>query len=268
MAQIPAYENAIIEKLFQMKEGYVMDFTNSSISQFIGTSISRNIYDAKYADGNSGSKANRLRKLFQVEPDRIVGKLLNDLADYYKAISSDTNFNEAGFQTLKSLADSLQQFPIKMEESLVPVAEYLGDQEYYSLVLAEIKDSLTRNQSEACIDRVHTFISGLARQLCEKHELKYENNQTVSKIFNQYFAHVKQCIPDLSEMSIQIMRGTANVIHHFDNVRNTRSLAHPNPLLSKAESNFILTSVSNFLMFVRQLEESMETFVSKDDLPF
>jgi hypothetical protein len=73
-------EKRKFEKLLGMGSGYVLDFSNRTFAEFILDSTNRNIYDARY-DHASGSKANRLRKFWQVEDDATVAKLMGDMLD-------------------------------------------------------------------------------------------------------------------------------------------------------------------------------------------
>lgn len=77
-----------------MESGYVQKssnkssvFSNRTFAEFIKDSIGVDIYDDKYAYG-SGSKANRLRALWDTEPDRMIGKLLTDLLEYWQTQNS------------------------------------------------------------------------------------------------------------------------------------------------------------------------------------
>jgi hypothetical protein len=60
MSDLTFIEKTKLEKLFQMGGGYVLDFSNRTLSEFVAESTGRDIYDAKY-EYASGSKANRVR---------------------------------------------------------------------------------------------------------------------------------------------------------------------------------------------------------------
>lgn len=82
-------EKMKFEKLFGMSSGYVLDFSNRTLQEFVAESIGLNIYDQKYVTGHSASKANCLRSLWRAEPNNVVGKLLRDLVEYYRQIGHD-----------------------------------------------------------------------------------------------------------------------------------------------------------------------------------
>jgi hypothetical protein len=73
-------EKRKFEKLLGMGSGYVLQFSNRTFEEFVTDSTGREIYDQRYAYG-SGSKANRLRAFWQVEPSRVVAKLMGDMLD-------------------------------------------------------------------------------------------------------------------------------------------------------------------------------------------
>ncbi|MEX2515175.1 MAG: hypothetical protein WD335_03530 [Candidatus Paceibacterota bacterium] len=80
MSDLGNTEKQILEELLEMDTGYVLDFSNNTFQDFVKTSVDIDIYDDKY-DLHSGSKANRLRALWNKESDEIVGKLILDLLE-------------------------------------------------------------------------------------------------------------------------------------------------------------------------------------------
>lgn len=81
MSNLTFLEKRKFEQLLGMNGGYVLDFTNRTFAEFVLDSTGRDIYDSRY-DYGSGSKANRLRALWQKEENSIVGKLMSDMLDY------------------------------------------------------------------------------------------------------------------------------------------------------------------------------------------
>jgi hypothetical protein len=83
MSKLSSLEKKKLEKFLGMSSGYVLDFFNRTFSEFILESIDIDVYEDKYAY-LSGSKANRLRSIWDQESDHIVGKLILDLLEYWK----------------------------------------------------------------------------------------------------------------------------------------------------------------------------------------
>jgi hypothetical protein len=84
MSNLSSLEKLKLEKFFEMGGGYVLDFSNRTFQEFIKENSGVDIYDQKY-DYESGSKANRLKAFWINEPNQVVGNLICDLLDYWKA---------------------------------------------------------------------------------------------------------------------------------------------------------------------------------------
>ena len=83
MSSLSQKHRAMAEKVFRMENGYVLRFTKRGFHDFVILSIGIDIYnDKKYLSENSEAK--KLRYIFNIEPDSLVGKLLLDLLDKRK----------------------------------------------------------------------------------------------------------------------------------------------------------------------------------------
>lgn len=85
MANLNIGERRRLEKLFEMGGGYVLDFSNRTLEEFVYDSVEAEIYDDRYYYG-SGSKANRVRGFWKVEPEGRVAKLIRDLIEHAEEI--------------------------------------------------------------------------------------------------------------------------------------------------------------------------------------
>lgn len=83
MANIKQSEKVLLETLFGMSGGYVLNFSNPSFQQFIYDVCRIDIYTSKY-EVFGDSKANRLRAFWHLESDKVVGILINELLAYKK----------------------------------------------------------------------------------------------------------------------------------------------------------------------------------------
>jgi hypothetical protein len=96
MSNLKTSEKSILEKLFNMRSGYVLDFSDRSMEQFLKDEFKIDTYDTKYDfDFPSKSKANRIRGIWMAENDTTVGGIIlaltekaeNDLLTNDKEIS-------------------------------------------------------------------------------------------------------------------------------------------------------------------------------------
>ena len=64
-----------------MASGHVLNFSNRTFREFVHDSVRRDIYSGKY-DYATNSKANLLRRFWDVEPNHVVGRLLSGLVEF------------------------------------------------------------------------------------------------------------------------------------------------------------------------------------------
>ena len=77
MSVLKSRDKAILEKIFRMGEGYVLDFSDRTMEAFFAEEFEIDVYDKKYDfDFPSRSKANRMRGIWRVEADAKVGSII------------------------------------------------------------------------------------------------------------------------------------------------------------------------------------------------
>ena len=81
MANLTTNDKQVLEKLFQMSGGYVLNFSDRTMGEFFNDDVNINIYDQKY-NYASGSKANCMRGFWQVADNSLVGKSIIKLIEY------------------------------------------------------------------------------------------------------------------------------------------------------------------------------------------
>ncbi len=83
MSTLEMHEKAIFERLFD-RGGYVLDFTNRTFAEFFREH--RIDIEAQKYHFNGQSKMKRLRTFWEIEPDDIVGKVLQAPLKYASSI--------------------------------------------------------------------------------------------------------------------------------------------------------------------------------------
>jgi len=81
MANLTTNDKQVLEKLFQMGGGYVLNFSDRTLGEFFKDDVRVDIYDQKF-NYASGSKANRMRGFWRVAGDILVGRSIEKLVDY------------------------------------------------------------------------------------------------------------------------------------------------------------------------------------------
>jgi hypothetical protein len=84
MANLTTNDKQVLEKLFQMNGGYVLNFSDRTMGEFFNDDVGIDIFDEKY-NYASGSKANRVRGFWQVASDSVVGKSIAKLTEYIES---------------------------------------------------------------------------------------------------------------------------------------------------------------------------------------
>ena len=163
MSDLTFIEKTKLERLLQMDGGYVLQFSNRTLADFVAESTGRDIYDAKYQQG-SGSKANRLRAFWLHEPNHVVGKLIQDLLSFCGPATVTSEYG-CIVGECERIARRLQQSaPV---ESLDAIAAE-GSDRHFEVLATAVRESIERNQPEAGLDRLHTYVTRLTRKLAEK----------------------------------------------------------------------------------------------------
>lgn len=105
MANLKQTDKLILENLFDMGGGYVLDFSNTSFQQFVFDTCKIDIYSSKY-EIFGDSKAKRLRAFWQLESDKQVGVLTNEMLAYWRA-KKKINGEELTISEVQIFNDSL-----------------------------------------------------------------------------------------------------------------------------------------------------------------
>jgi hypothetical protein len=104
MAALNPVEKRDLEKLFEMRGGYVLTFSDRTFREFILDVTGLDIDDKQI--GGAGSKAIRLRYFWSTQPDPVVGTLLRNLVEY---VENESPLKEKGRAIAKRLLGGYRQ---------------------------------------------------------------------------------------------------------------------------------------------------------------
>ena len=104
MSCILPIEKQILEDLFGMKSGYVLDFSNRTFREYIFDTLGIDVYE-RYAEGNL-SKAKIMRRLYQDLSDQQLATLLKAFLDYIEEFghSNDANRMKKAWKIVERLS--------------------------------------------------------------------------------------------------------------------------------------------------------------------
>lgn len=151
-----------------------------------------------------------------------------------------------------------------------------SDGKKFNCLAEAIREAIEKNKPETALDRLHTFVVKHVRQLCDKHQITFSQDEALHSIFGKYvkFLKVNQLLE--SEMSERILKSSISVLEAFNNVRNNQSFAHDNSILNYPESIFIFNNTTNSIKFIESVEEkyysknkqAAKAKAGTDELPF
>lgn len=270
MSDLSNLEKRGFERLFGMESGYVLDFSNRTFEEFVLDSVGKNIFDEKYNVG-SGSKANRLRGFWTIEPGYTVGKLLSDLVAYATANGISPEQEQLVENCRRAVTRLLQSTSVPELDAINPNAP----ERDFETLAKSVREAIEKNQPETALDRLHTFVVKYIRILCERHGITMEREKPLHSHFGEYVKRLKQDRHIESEMTERILKSSISTLEAFNHVRNDHSFAHDNPILNYDESLLIFNHVTSSVRFIEALERKVNAAIAlkvetieKDDIPF
>jgi len=89
MSSLTMRDRRILEEFLGMSSGYVLTFSDRTLSEFVSDAVEIEIHSEKYTLHGS-SKAKKLRAFWEIESDYLVGRLLKALIDYAEENAHET----------------------------------------------------------------------------------------------------------------------------------------------------------------------------------
>lgn len=137
-----------------------------------------------------------------------------------------------------------------------------------------IRKSLLDGNAVAALDRLHTFTVKNIRSYCLIHGIDVLNEKgegyplasLVGMLIKSYIKENK--ISDFSKLAL---KQSISIFEQFNDVRNNKSLAHDNTLLTNEESLYVVNCVINMLNFLNYIETGESqlinySIVKKEDI--
>ena len=225
----------------------------TQISKELGIhSTGLSIFEERYNSG-SGSKANRLRAFWKLEPNQIVAKLLNDLMQCISLDSADSETQKTYQECIQVLARLSGERGITEIVQLTPNS---SEREFAVLARA-IRESIERNEPESGLDRLHTDAVKYFRELCQQRGISTDNTKPLHSLVSEYIKALRNHGHLESEMTERILKSSISILEAFNKVRNEQSLAHDNRMLNYEESLLIYTHVASSIRFIERIERKV-----------
>ncbi|MDX2106791.1 MAG: abortive infection family protein [Candidatus Melainabacteria bacterium] len=245
--QLGYADKIIVERFLGMGSGYVLNFSDRTFDDFIGSVLNIEIHSDKYSARGS-SKANKLRTLFELESPHAVATLLFAFMDYVKNVMS---VEDPDSDKIAKIATKLRDSAHSVNmDALVPNAP---GWEFESLSQS-VKEAISRGEPQAALDRLHTFMVKFLRELCKAHDID-PADKPLHSVFGEYIRFLRENNLIESRMTGAILKACNSTMEAFNDVRNNQSLAHDNNVLNQQEAYFIASHVAALVQFLRSVEK-------------
>lgn len=252
MSDLKYNDRILIEKLFGMNSGHIMDLSIRQLSELVEESTGIDIYDEKY-NYSSGSKANRLRAFFKKESNKLVGQLLDSLLEYWLVRNNEDPLDFAFDIGYEDLHQKCCQISLKLNNNSIEFKD-IQNIDDLKLLYNELKKNLNDDFPQLALDRLHTFLFKIIRNYCSKYYIDYEKNESLNALFGKYVKFLKESNKVESKMTIRILKSFISIIDSFNDIRNNKSFAHDNSILNYDESLLICNNVISIIEFLNKIE--------------
>ncbi|MBM2886466.1 abortive infection family protein [Chromobacterium phragmitis] len=249
MSDLTAFESRKLEKLLGMGDGYVLNFSDRTYSDFF-IDYRVEIDAAEYRTGG-GSKAKRMRTFWAIAPNHTVGRVLEGLISYGIEEQCLGDSNPELIDACRRIAQRLlADQPVAELDALTANS----DERDFEVVAEHVREAIEKNQPEGALDRLHTFVIKFIRIACEPHGIEVNRDKALHSIFGEYVKALREGGHLESQMAERILKSSISVLESFNDVRNNKSLAHDNPILNYEESLLIFNHVAASIRFIKSLE--------------
>lgn len=251
MVMLKRSDMRVLDDAFEMHQGYVLNFSDSTFAEFFEDELGIDIDDDKYRI-NGSSKAKRLRAFIEIEDAFLVSKVCRRLWSHREGLPSRSS--QPGAAELKArFFDLLTRLEGGGEVARTDALYQFKPDETLEELVAAIERDIAADKPAAALDRLHTYCMKKFAHLLNLRGLSCDRNDPLHSRIGKYVKALEG-ERELRGITRQIIKSAISVFEQFNDVRNNRSFAHDNDLVDKTEARFIFDAVSAILRFAKALE--------------
>ncbi|WP_417838063.1 abortive infection family protein [Tritonibacter scottomollicae] len=248
-------EKRLLDKALDMRQGYVLDFSNRTIEEHFEDEFGLEFYSDEFGR-NGNSKANRLRTILNDVGSSQAAHVLRNLWDYRSTLPTygdladphdENKLRDAYFNIVATLEGDNPKISLEAFTAF-------EDSDTLHALLQSIERDLRDDAPEAALDRLHLFCTKRFRSLLETRDISCQQDEPLHSLVGKY-KKALESEAEISEMSILFIRYSIAVFEKFNDIRNNRSLAHDNALLPPREARFIFDAVGAVLRFIKSFDD-------------
>jgi hypothetical protein len=258
MVQIKRSDMRQIDDAFAMGSGYVLNFSDRTMSEWFEDELRINIDDQRYKRRGT-SKANRLRTFIEDEPASLVARTLRALWAYREGLRDFAPYAPHGVSAEDRKRQQTKLFEIidRIESgagtpSTDAVVAFIRDETLEELVQAIRRDA-EADKPQAALDRLHTYSMKKFAHLLKLRNAPTDKEEPLHSRVGRY-VKLLEAERELRPVTKQIMKNCIGIFQSYNDVRNSHSFAHDNVVVEKEEARFIFETVVSMLRFVRAVD--------------
>jgi len=235
MTELKHSEMRVIDDALDMNGGYVLDFSDRTMSEFFDDEFRIEIFQEKYKL-NGSSKAKHMRAFIQIEEDYIVARVLRRLWQHRETIPRLMQVDRID-NIRQRFFDLLAKIEAGAGAPRTDAIEQFAPDETLEEIIAAIGRDIDAQKPVAALDRLHTYCMKRFGHLLDRHGVAWDRSEPLHGRVGKYVRTIETKHP-LTDVSRQIIKGSISVFEKFNHVRNNNSMAHDNDLVSNAEAHF------------------------------
>lgn len=247
MSSLSNIDKVKLESLFDMGNGYVLDFSDRRFYDFVVGATGKNILDNAYSVSGT-SKAKRLRIFWEKESDSIVGKLTEEMIEYWK---TKRNINRQDILPRESeLHKECERIVLRLlkrtpnsEGNSVTEAEFIG-REFKTLALDnlnidsvilqvvrqrvdEIRKCLTVNAPLSVIFLCGSTLEGILLAIAVKNPQIFNSAKSAPQREGKVLQFRDWSLANLIDVSHELRYIQEDVKKYSHSLRGFRNYIHP-----------------------------------------
>lgn len=262
MAALTFIEKQTICRLFGIGGGYIFsywqnkDYNKNTTRGLLLDSCEIDIYNDKDYQGLSQQKC--IEKIWQDCSPQTVAKLLDALCAYFEFRMGTGHWTDEDYQDY----DVVQKISERLR-SIDGIELPKQEQGDLLLIVRDIEANIDAGTPELAIDRLHTFATQFFRDVCQSHGISTTDDRGMHYSLDGNVARLKRWYAEKnyfeSEFCVVALQNTINIFAKFNDIRNEKSAAHPNPLLAKVEAEYAVKVVADTLIFIDKIEKQKKS---------
>lgn len=266
MAALTFIEKQTICRLFGIGGGYIFsywqgkEYNKNTTRGLLAEACGIDIYNDKDYQGLSQQKC--VEKIWDDCSPQTVAKLLETLCDFFSFRMGADRWPDEDYQDYSAVQEIAKR--LSAIDGVELPKQGQGD---LLLIVRDIEKNIDAGTPELAIDRLHTFAAQFFRDICRMHSIAVVDDKGNYYSLDGNVARLKKWYQDNnyfeSEFCVVALQNSINIFAKFNEIRNERSAAHPNPLLSKVEAEYAVKIVADTLIFVDKIEKEKSAQTQK-----